>query len=46
MMQMSRSFHGHMGQMAFTTTFPTSGLYILNVNLNSLPVSNYIFGQA
>lgn len=46
MMPMSGSFHGHTGQMAFTTTFPTSGLYILNVNLNSLPVSNYIFGQA
>jgi plastocyanin len=46
MMPASGSFHGHTGQMAFTTTFPTSGLYILNVNLNSLPVSNYMFGQA
>jgi hypothetical protein len=39
MMPMSGSFHGHTGQMAFTTTFPTSGLYVVNVNLNSLPVS-------
>jgi plastocyanin len=46
MMPMSGSLHGHTGQMAITTTFPTSGLYILTVNLNSLPVSNYIFGQA
>jgi plastocyanin len=46
MMPVSGSFHGHTGQMAFTTTFPTSGVYIITTNLNSLPVSNYMFGQA
>jgi hypothetical protein len=46
MMPVSGSFHGHTGQMAFTITFPTSGVYIITANLNSLPVSNYMFGQA
>ncbi len=45
MMPMMGSFHGHTGQMALTTTFPTAGMYILYVDVNSLPVSNFQFGQ-
>lgn len=46
MMPVSGSFHGHTGQMAFTTTFPISSVYVITANLNSLPVSNYMFGKA
>jgi len=46
MMPMLGSLHGHTGQMAFTTIFPISGKYIVRIDLNSLPVSNYMFGQA
>lgn len=45
-MPVNGAFHGHTGTIAFTTTFPASGMYVINVHLNSLPVSNYIFGQA
>ncbi len=46
MMPMNGAYHGHLGQMTFTTTFPSAGNYIINTNLNSLPVSNLIFGTA
>lgn len=46
MMPMMGALHGHTGQFALTTAFPASGKYIVRVDLNSLPVSNYIFGQA
>lgn len=46
MMPMMGAFHGHTGQFALTTIFPMSGKYIVKVELNSLPVSNYIFGKA
>ena len=46
MMPMNGSYHGHLGQISFTTTFPSAGNYIVNVDLNSLGVSNVKFGQA
>jgi plastocyanin len=46
MMPMMGSFHGHTGQMALTSIFPSAGMYILYVDVNSLPVSNFQFGQA
>ena len=46
MMPMNGAYHGHLGQMSYTATFPNAGNYIVNVDLNSLPVSNYQFGHA
>lgn len=46
MMPMNGAYHGHLGQMTYTTTFPSSGNYLVQVDLNSLPVSNLQFGQA
>lgn len=46
MMPMNGAFHGHLGQMSYTATFPSGGNYVINVELNSLPVSNYQFGHA
>ena len=46
MMPMNGSYHGHLGQISFTTTFPSAGKYVVKVDLNSLGVSNVKFGQA
>jgi plastocyanin len=46
MMGMNGIYHGHTGVMTYTTTFPRPGIYLLDANLNSLPVSNVQFGQA
>lgn len=46
MMPMNGAYHGHTGVMTYTTTFPRAGSYILSLDLNSLPVSNLIFGSA
>jgi plastocyanin len=46
MMPMNGAYHGHTGVMTYTTTFPRAGSYILTLDLNSLPVSNLIFGNA
>lgn len=46
MMPMNGAYHGHTGVMTYTTTFPRAGQYSLNLDLNSLPVSNVIFGNA
>ncbi|MEO9309982.1 MAG: plastocyanin/azurin family copper-binding protein [Nitrososphaera sp.] len=46
MMGMNGIYHGHTGVYTLTTTFPRPGLYLLNADLNSLPVSNVQFGQA
>lgn len=46
MMPMNGAYHGHVGQMSYTATFPSAGNYVINVDLNSLPVSNYQFGHA
>ncbi|MFN4337079.1 MAG: plastocyanin/azurin family copper-binding protein [Candidatus Nitrosocaldus sp.] len=46
MMPMNGSYHGHTGQIAWTTVFPTTGFYIINIDTNSLPVSNVQYGHA
>lgn len=45
MMPMNGAYHGHVGQMSYTASFPNAGNYVVNVDLNSLPVSNYVFGN-
>lgn len=45
MMGMNGIYHGHTGVYTLTTTFPRAGLYLLQAELNSLPVSNIQFGQ-
>ena len=45
MMPMQWSFHGDRGQLALTTIFPTPGEYTIDTTVNSLPVSNYNFGN-
>lgn len=45
MMPMNGAFHGHTGQLAFDVIFPQSGVYTLDAKLNSLPVSNVMFGN-
>jgi len=46
MMPMNGAYHGHLGQISFTTTFPSAGKYIVDVDLNSLGVSTVKFGMA
>ena len=46
MMPMNGAFHGHTGQIAFDTVFPEPGVYAIATDVNSLPVSNYVFGTA
>lgn len=46
MMPMNGAFHGHTGQMALTVVFPTTGLYYVTVETNSLPVSDVQYGHA
>jgi plastocyanin len=46
MMPMNGAFHGHTGQMALTVAFPTTGLYYVTVETNSLPVSDVQYGHA
>jgi len=43
---MNGAYHGHLGQISLTTTFPSAGNYMVNVDLSSLGVSNIKFGQA
>jgi plastocyanin len=45
MMPMNGAFHGHTGEIAVTTVFPSPGMYSIDLDVNSLPVSNYIFGK-
>ncbi len=45
MMPMNGALHGHLGQISFTTTFPSAGTYWINAELNSLGVSNVKFGM-
>jgi plastocyanin len=45
MMPVNGAFHGHTGQLAFDVVFPQSGEYTLDAKLNSLPVSNVMFGN-
>lgn len=46
MMPMNGAFHGHTGQMALTVMFPTTGMYYITVETNSLPVSDIQYGHA
>jgi len=46
MMPMNGAYHGHTGVMTATLIFPTTGHYFVDTDLNSLPVSNLIFGKA
>jgi len=45
MMPMNGALHGHLGQVSFTTTFPSAGNYVVMAELNSLGVSNVQFGM-
>ncbi|HJU58276.1 MAG TPA: plastocyanin/azurin family copper-binding protein [Nitrososphaeraceae archaeon] len=45
MMPVNGAFHGHTGQLAFDIVFPQAGVYTLDAELNSLPVSNVMFGK-
>lgn len=46
MMPINGAYHGHTGQIAWTMVFPTTGLYIINIDTNSLPVSDVQYGHA
>jgi plastocyanin len=46
MMPMSGAYHGHTGEMAVTTIFPTTGFYLVDIATNSLPVSDVQYGHA
>lgn len=46
MMAMQGAVHGHTGVMTFTTTFPTAGHYVIDVDLQPSPLSNYMWGHA
>lgn len=45
MMPMNGALHGHLGQVSFTTIFPSAGSYLISAELNSLGVSNVQFGM-
>ena len=45
-MTMDGAVHGHTGVMTFTEIFPSSGPYVINVNLQPSPLSNYMWGKA
>lgn len=45
MMPMNGAYHGHLGQISFTNTFPSAGNYLITAELNSLGVSNVKFGM-
>jgi plastocyanin len=44
-MTMDGAVHGHTGVMTLTEVFPSAGPYILNVNLQPSPLSNYMWGK-
>ena len=39
------AFHGHSGEKVITTVFPSTGTYTIDMDVNSIPVSNYMFGH-
>lgn len=45
MMPMNGAYHGHLGQVSFTTTFPSAGTYMISTELNSLGISKVKFGM-
>jgi plastocyanin len=40
------AFHGHTGEKAITAVFPSPGTYKIDMDVYSIPVSNYKFGHA
>ncbi|MDE1812355.1 MAG: cupredoxin domain-containing protein [Thaumarchaeota archaeon] len=45
-MTMDGAVHGHTGVMTVTEIFPSSGPYVLNMQLQPSPLSNYMWGKA
>ena len=45
-MTMDGAVHGHTGVMTVTEIFPSSGPYVLNMDLQPSPLSNYMWGKA
>jgi plastocyanin len=45
MMPMNGAYHGHLGQISLTHTFPSAGNYVISAELNSLGVSKVKFGM-
>lgn len=39
------ALHGHTGHIAFDYTFPKAGIYTIDAKVNSIPVSNVMFGS-
>lgn len=46
MMTMHGAIHGHTGVMTLMPSFPIPGNYVIDVNLQPSPLSNYTWGQA
>jgi plastocyanin len=46
MMTMHGAIHGHTGVMTLTPTFPMSGRYVIDIDLQPSPLSNYFWGHA
>lgn len=44
-MTMNGAVHGHTGVMTLTEVFPSAGPYLLNVNIQPSPLSNYVWGK-
>ena len=40
------AYHGHLGAISLTQTFPQSGTYIVNADLSVVPYSKPLFGEA
>ena len=45
-MTMNGAVHGHTGVMTLTEIFPSAGPYVLDVQLQPSPLSNYMWGKA
>jgi len=45
-MTMKGAVHGHTGVMTLTETFPSAGHYVLDIQLQPSPLSNYNWGSA
>lgn len=46
MMTMHGAIHGHTGVMTLTPNFPMAGNYVIDVDLQPSPLSNYFWGHA
>lgn len=45
MIPINGAFHGHTGEKAITTVFTSAGMYEIDTDVYSIPVSNYKFGH-